>query len=94
MAQDGHEALTCDSHLGVKVGLGEAGERHMVIGVDADLVAFGIHAPDEVLIVLQLGADEEEGSLYPPLSQAVQQVGGGGAAGPVVKGERDELGGL
>lgn len=94
VAQDVHELLPGDGYLGIEVGLGETGERDMVVGVNPDLVALGVHAPDEVLVVLQLLADEEKGGLHPPLCQTVQQGGGGGAAGTVVKGEGDELGGL
>jgi len=63
----------------------------MVIGVQADLMAFLVHAPHHVLVFLHLGADEEERGVHSALRQAVQQTGGGRAARPVVEGQGDEL---
>ena len=78
-------------HLGVKVGLVQLGELHMVKGVDADLMAFPVHPTYHILVVGNLAANEEKGGRYTPLRQTIQQAGGGGAAGTVVKGEGDEL---
>ena len=91
MAQHGFQGVPGLLHLAVEVGPVQTGELHVVKGVDADLVALLIHAAHHVLVVFNLGPDEEEGGLHPPLRQAVQQAGGGGAAGPVVEGEGDEL---
>ena len=63
----------------------------MVVGVKADLMPLPVHAQHQVLVAVQIEADQEEGGLYAPLGQAVQQLGGGGAAGAVVKGQGDEL---
>ena len=63
----------------------------MVIGVNADLMAFRVHPLEQILIILgHLFSDEKEGRLDAPGGKAVQQGGGGGAPGAVVKGEGDE----
>ena len=54
-------------------------------------IDIGSHTLHQCLIARDLLANEEEGGLYPPLGQAVQQAGGGGAAWAVVKGQGDEL---
>ena len=92
MAQQLPEDFPGPVHLGGKVRTVEPREGDVVVGVNADLVALGVHSADEVLIALNLGADEKEGSVDSPLGKTVQQGGGGGAAGAVVKGEGDELG--
>ena len=91
VAQQVGEDLPGGGHLGVKVSFGEPCELHMVKGVDADLMPLGVHTEDEVLVVFDLGADQEKGGLHAPLGQAVQQGAGGGAPGTIVKGEGDEL---
>ena len=53
-------------------------------------MALLVHAADQVLVAGDHLPHQEKGGLHPPLGQAVQQGLGGGAAGPVVKGEGDE----
>ena len=74
------------------VGGGEVPQFHVVEGVDADLVAAVGHLADQVLVALDLFPDEKKGGLHPTLLQALQQLGGGGAAGAVVEGEGQQLG--
>ena len=91
MAQNPGEQTAGAPHLGVEVGPVQAGEGHMVIGVDADLVALRVHPLHQVLhAVGHPPSHQEKGGLHPPLRQAVQQRGGGGAPGSVVKGERQQ----
>src|SRR5699024_738997 len=42
-------------------------------------------------VVSNLAADEEKGGLYASFRQTIQQAGGGGAAGAVIKGKGDEF---
>ena len=90
MPQDVFQKLAGLVHLGVKIGPVQAGQLHMVVGVYADLVALGVHTAHQVLVAHDLLPDQKEGGLHPPLGQAVQQLGGGGAAGAVVKGQGDQ----
>ena len=59
----------------------------MIIGVDADLVALGGHAADQLLVARDAVPYQEEGGGHLPQGQAIQQRAGGGGAGAVVKGE-------
>ena len=55
--------------------------------MQADLMAFPLHALKEQLIALYILPDDKEGGVHPPLGQAVQKHRGGGGLWPVVKGE-------
>ena len=91
VAQGGLEQGPGGLHLGVEVGPAQIGELDVVEGVDAHLVPLLVHPAHHVPVVLYLGSDEEKGGLHPALRETVQQAGGGGAAGAVVKGEGDQL---
>ena len=74
-------------HLLVKAGGVELVQHFVVIGMQADLMAFPLHALKEQLIALYILPDDKEGGVHPPLGQAVQKHRGGGGLWPVVKGE-------
>ncbi len=59
----------------------------MVEGVQADLVAVPLHADEQLLVPRHVLPDDEKGGVHPPPGQPLQQDGGGGRLGPVVKGE-------
>ena len=89
--QNMEKALTGLVDLGVEIGLGETGELYVVKGVDSDLVSLRVHALDHILVVDKLFSNQEKGGVDAPLSQTVQQSGGGGAARAVIKGQSNQL---
>ena len=91
-AQDLPQKLPASVHLGGEIGGVQCGQTFVVIGVDADLMALGLHSPHNVLVAGNLLSNEEEGGGHAPLGKAVQQRPRGGPAGAVVKGEGNEFG--
>ena len=55
------------------------------------LVKAGDRGAEEILVARNLLSNEEKGGGHPPLGKPVQKRSRGGTAGPVVKGEGDEL---
>ena len=90
-SQQRFQRLLRAAHLLLQCLPGDSLKPHMVPGVAAHLVALCLHPPDQVLIALDLPADQEKGGAGAPLLQAVQQPLRSIPAGAVVKGDGDQL---
>ncbi len=70
---------------------GQPGHVLVVVGVVPQGMPFFHHTLDQLGVPLGAVADHEEGGLYVPLAQGIEDGGGGGGVRTVVEGQGDPV---